>query len=389
MCASAAVSADPPSRKSIDQLPSVKDLPDPFLFNDGSRVQSPADWPKRRLEILQATLAYEYGELPPAAGNVKADVISSGPTTRPSEMPGATESTIKLMMGPEGKVSTHLVLTIPATTGAHQPPFPVILKGDLCWGRVKPEYAAAIVNRGYILAEFDRTDFAIDRKGVRTGGVYDAYPDFTGGALAAWAWGYHRCVDYLLTRPDIVNAKQIAITGHSRGGKATLLAGATDERIALTAPNDSGCGGCGCYRFQPPDVKTEDLARITTVFPYWFEPRFNEFAEHLDKLPIDQHEVKALIAPRAFFETAALGDLWANPQGTQQTHVAAREVFAFLGVPDKIGIAWREGKHDQNLLDFQALLDFADLQFFGRTTGRKFDERAFAELPKAYEWKRP
>jgi hypothetical protein len=375
-----------PQRKPLADLPAVKDLPDPFLFNDGSRVQSPADWARRRKEIVEAVLTYEYGRLPPAADNVKAEVLSTGPTTRPAEMPGAREETLKLTMGPSNGVSTHLVLTIPATSEAHRPPFPVIVKGDLCWGRVIPASAATVVNRGYILAEFDRTEIAIDRKGVRSGGVYDAYPDFKGGALSAWAWGYHRCIDYLLTRPD-VDGKRIAITGHSRGGKATLVAGITDERIALVAPNDSGCGGCGCYRYQAP--KSETIEMITKSFPYWFEPGFPEFIGHVDQLPIDQHSLKAAVAPRAIFETEALADLHANPEGSQVTHAAAKEVYEFLGIPQKIGIVYREGKHDQMTSDFEALVDFADFQFYGRRGERKFDELPFKEAAKMYAWKRP
>ena len=79
--------------------------------------------------------------------------------------------------------------------------------------------------------------------------------------------------------------------------------------------------------------------------------------------PFDQHELKAAVAPRPFFETEALGDLWANPEGSQVTHTAAREAYTFLGIPEKIGIVYREGKHDQMTSDFEALLDFADFQF--------------------------
>jgi hypothetical protein len=193
-------------------------------------------------------------------------------------------------------------------------------------------------------------------------------------------------VDYLLTRAD-VDPKHIAITGHSRGGKTVLLAGALDERIALTAPNDSGCGGCGCYRVM--GSKAETLEMITRNFPYWFEPHFAEFAGHEDRLPIDQHSVKALLAPRALLETEALADLHANPQGSQQTFLAAREVFEFLGAADQIGIGWREGQHDHTITDWTALLDFADWRFFGKRPGRSFGTLAFPQSPKIYDWAKP
>ena len=375
-------------RKPLDQLPSIKDLPDPFLFADGSRVKSLEDWSRRRKELIDLVLAYEYGELPPAISNVTAKVLSAGPTTRPAEMPGATESTVLLSMGPEQKILLHLHITIPAPPASAnaEVKFPVIVRGDLGWGAVKPEISAAVIQRGYILIQFDRTELAIDQKATLTGGVYTAWPDYSGSAMSAWAWGYQRVVDYVLTRPD-VDAKHIAITGHSRGGKAVLLAGAIDERIALVAPNASGCGGCGCYRFQAP--KSEAIENITKNFPYWFEARFTDFIGHVDRLPFDQHSIKALVAPRAFLETSGLGDLWANPEGSQQSWLAAREVFDFLGAKDQMGIAWRAGIHEHNLRDWSALLDFADWRFFGKKPERAFDTLAYPRSERRFTWGRP
>lgn len=374
-------------RKPLEQLPRIAELPDPFLMADGSRVKSVEDWGRRRKELIDLVLTYEYGELPPLVTNVKGTVVDAGPTTRPAEMPGAIESHVRLSMGPEEKIRLNLHLIIPAApVGKTDAKFPVIVRGDLGWGAVKPEISAAVVQRGYILVQFDRTELAIDKKETRTGGVYAAWPDYEGSAMSAWAWGYERVIDYLLTRSD-VDAKRIAITGHSRGGKAVLLAGALDERIALVAPNDSGCGGCGCYRFQAP--KSEAIENITKNFPYWFEPHFAEFIGHVDQLPFDQHSIKALVAPRAFMETAALGDLWANPEGSQQTWIAAREVFDFLGARDQIGIAWREGKHEHNIRDWTALLDFADWRFYGMKPERAFDTLAFPESTKRFGWRKP
>src|SRR5260221_10071335 len=100
--------ADPPQRKPIDQLPSIKELPDPFVFNDGSRLKSPDDWTRRRKELVDLTLTYEYGALPPAIDNLKATVASLTPTTRPSEMPRAAEPHILLTMGAGATAKLHL-----------------------------------------------------------------------------------------------------------------------------------------------------------------------------------------------------------------------------------------------------------------------------------------
>ncbi|MGE5610131.1 MAG: alpha/beta hydrolase family protein [Bacillota bacterium] len=361
----------------IDQLPVVQELPNPFVMDDGSPVRSKEDWARRRAELKESILYYEYGRMAPPPGNVRAEVLSS----TANDQLGAVEKKILLTMGPGSKVSTHLELTIPTGKG----PFPVIITGDLGWGKKPLPIQGMVAKRGYILAEFDRTEIAPDSKD-RTQGVYPVYPEYDWGAVSAWAWGFHRVVDYLITQ-DYVDASRIIVTGHSRGGKATLLAGATDDRIALTAPNNSGCGGAGCYRFQAE--KSERIEDILKNFPFWFSPRFGQFIGKTDRLPFDQHSLKALVAPRALLSTEALGDLWANPEGTQQSHLAAKEVFNFLGAGDRIGIYYREGKHEHNEGDWTVLMDFADRVLLHKTVERKFDELAYPNSRPAYKWTMP
>jgi hypothetical protein len=362
-----------------DELPAIKELPDPFLMNDGLRVKTKEDWQRRREELKKLILDYEYGHLDHITGIPKGTEISS----KPSEILNATERQILLSLNRDGKeISVHLDLTIPAGKG----PFPVIIVGDLNWGKAKPAIQAEVIKRGYVLAEFDRTEFAPDSKDQTTG-VYAAFgnPD-GGGALVAWAWGFHRVIDYLTTQ-GYIDQSHIAITGHSRGGKGVLLAGALDDRVALTCPNGSGCGGAGCYRFQA--AKSEQIQDIVKNFPFWFQPQFNQFVGKVDRLPFDQHSIKALVAPRALFSTEALDDLWANPEGTQQSYLAAKEVYEFLGVSDKIGIHFRQGKHEHNLEDWTALLNFADAQFFNKKSDQKFDALAFPNSPKSFSWSAP
>jgi hypothetical protein len=359
---------------SVDQLPAIAELPNPFVFDDGSQMKTAADWPKRRQEIFEKVMYYEYGRMPAAPGNVEGEEVFSAKNADLN----ASEKTIRLAMGPGHKIVFGVLLTIPNGKG----PFPVIIDGDGCWGRIKEPIRKLVIERGYILAEFDRTQITLDAKGPRNGAQL-VYPEYDWSALCSWAWGYHRVVDYL-EKQSYVDAKKIAVTGHSRGGKTTLVAGATDERIALTAPNDSGCGGCGCYRYQAQ--KSEDIVAITKNFPHWFSPRFPEFIGKIDRLPFDQHSVKALVAPRALLETEALGDLWANPEGSQVTYSAAKEVYTFLGAENRIGIVYREGKHEHTLGDWTALLDFADQQLKGLKVDRKFDQLAFPNAPKPWSW---
>ena len=258
-----------------------------------SASESSTDWAARRKELAELVQAYEYGHLPPSVPikEIKATELA----TRVVPETGATEKRLILNIGSAGIIKTHLDLTLPPGKG----PFPVIVRGDLGWHKLKDPILAEAVKRGYAVAEFDRTDFAADKNNVRDG-IYLQYPDTDAGAVAAWAWGFHRVTDYLLML-DAIDKDRVIVTGHSRGGKAVLLAGALDERVALTVPNNSGCGGAGCYRLQAP--KSEDIAAITKNFPYWFHPQFRQFIGKVDRLPIDQHSVKALVAPRALLST--------------------------------------------------------------------------------------
>ena len=225
----------------VDKLPAIPQLPDPFLFPDGSRVKTAADWGRRREQIKSLILDYEYGHLPPSPGNVAGKVKENY-----QNPDGSTEQNIHLTFGPEGQsMSLDVFLTVPAGKG----PFPVIVKGDLCWERVKSEIVADVVKRGYALAEFDRTRIAPDDKTYRAAGIYKLHPEADGGDLAAWAWGFSRVIDYLATL-DSIDKTKIIVTGHSRGGKAGYAVGTghLDERAAMVVPNGSPRAERGCFR---------------------------------------------------------------------------------------------------------------------------------------------
>ncbi len=359
-----------------DDLPPVRELPDPFMRPDGKRIISPREWKSLREHWLKLVLHYEYGELPPKPRGVRAEMVEE------TDLPDlkAVRTEYRLHIEAPVPLSTRLLLFRPRRRGK----MPVIVDGDLGWGEPKGEIVQAVIERHEVLAFFDRTQIAPDS--AERKGVYEAYPHYEGGRLAAWAWGYHRVIDFLLTQP-YVHPKRIVVTGHSRGGKTALLAGATDERIALTAPNNSGCGGAGCYRYQAQGSET--IADILHNFPFWFHPRFAQFIGKVERLPFDQHIVKALVAPRAQLSTEALADLWANPEGTQVTYLAAKEVYRFLGAEQRIGIWFREGGHEHSLADWQALLDFADWQLLNKPPTRAFDRLAFPPREGVYSWHAP
>ena len=354
------------------------ELPDPFRLNNGERVRSPEDWRPRRQEIHDLIVGIEYSGLPPVPPETRWEELHS---TTVNWLDGARYVSCRVLTGPERPFTFLLYVLVPPGDG----PFPVVLNGDGCWRYVTDAVTEEVLRRGMILAQFNRVEIVPDAySSDRTSGLYEVCPEGSYGALAAWAWGYHRCVD-VLAGMDFVDASRIAITGHSRGGKTVLLAGATDERIALTCANNSGSGGAGCYRFQGPDSET--LADTMRMIPYWFGPRLSEFVGREEQLPFDQHFLKVLIAPRALLTAEALGDLWANPTGTWQTHAAVGEVYRFLGAEDRLGIRYRDGGHDHGLADWGAFPDFMDWQLRDGPVPSGLNRNPFPNLPPVFSWK--
>jgi len=361
-----------------EDFPAVEKLPDPFLFLDGSRVRSKEDWARRRAEIQDLILRIQYGHLPPAPKNVKLkrlfaqEMLNDGTTRLEKHV---------LSMGPQNRMRAQLDLYFPAKM---QGPCPVILR--VGWGC---PIISEVNERGYIFAGFGPDRFDRSEMGKpRPGAVERFYPENDGGTLAAWAWGASRMLDYLETLPQ-VDASKVIITGHSRCGKAAILAGAVDERFAMVVPNGSGCGGLGLYRILGPDC--EDLEAITQPerWQEWFHKNFRDYAGKEAHLPFDQHFMRALVAPRPVLNTDGTDDTWANPIGEQINYLAAQPVYDFLGVPKRNGIHFRSGGHGHNEEDFRALLDFADWHLFGKKPKTEFNKLPFPEHRLEVDWETP
>ena len=198
---------------------------------------------------------------------------------------------------------------------------------------------AAVLRRGYAIATYHYQDTGEDTIGrqldgswsFRTTRFFPAYPGYDWGLAAGWAWGLSRAVDFLVGEQDVDRGKIVAI-GHSRIGKAVLIAGAFDERLALVAPAGSGAGGTGAYRFNgPAHGGREGLADMMRKYPNWFSPNLYPFANDVDKLPFDQHWFIALAAPRAFISLEGAEDQNCVTNATKQAWLGAMPAYALLG----------------------------------------------------------
>lgn len=386
-------------------------LPDPLVMQNGDKVTDAEMWTRRRRpEILRLFETHVYGKAPGRPKAMSFDVFDDdaqalgGLATR-------KQITIRFTDKPDGP-SMDLLLYLPNSAKKPTPVFLLLnfqgnhainadagIKLSDRWMREGGEgvvdHRATEASRGAAKSRFPLEEILKHGYGLATAyygdldpdvddgfqnGVHGAFdtlvdgkrPPDAWGAIGAWAWGLSRAMDYLQTDKD-VDGRRVVVLGHSRLGKTALWAGAQDERFAIVISNDSGCGGAALSR----RCFGETVERINTLFPHWFCRNFRRYMGRESELPVDQHMLIALVAPRPVYVASAEEDRWADPRGEFLGAKGADPVYRLLGtgglavsdmpgvnspVRSTIGYHIRNGKHDLNDDDWKQYMEFADLQ---------------------------
>jgi len=389
------------------------DLPNLMISSEGRMINTVAGWENiRRPEILSAFETQVYGKIPQKPIIVAFNILEES-----HEALGgiATRKQIAIDITlDDASITLQLLLYIPKEVVTPAPAFlglnfygnhtihpdTNILITD-SWVRNNEEFhitankatAASrgvrqnrwpveqIIHAGYALGVMYYGDIDPDYDDGFENGIHALFHQQNSppkadewGSLAAWAWGLSRGWDYLAT--DVaIDENRVAVMGHSRLGKAALWAGASDPRFALVISNNSGCGGAALSRRQ----FGETVKRINTNFPHWFCDNFTQYNDKEAELPIDQHMLIALMAPRPVYVASAAEDLWADPKGEYLSAYHATPAFKLYdleGLPSStppdvnspladthVGYHIRTGKHDVTTYDWEQYIQFADLHF--------------------------
>jgi hypothetical protein len=387
-------------------------LPDPLVTENGTRIQTASAWNQiRRPELLSIFSHEMFGAVPGRPAKMEFDVTSDVPDAL-NGLARRKEVTIRLAAeAGKNNAEVKVLIYLPAKS---KNPVPVFLGYNFygnhtvqddpgitlstSWmrsnsamgikenrateasrGKSSQRWAVEmILKRGYGLVTAYYGDIDPDFHDGWENGVHPLFyresqkaPEpHQWGSIAAWAWGLSRIMDYLETDAHVAWNK-VTVMGHSRLGKTSLWAGATDTRFAMVISNNSGCGGAALSR----RAFGETVRQINSSFPHWFCGNFAFYNDRESLLPIDQHQLIALMAPRPVYIASAQEDQWADPKGEFLSGVHADPVYRLLGkngisetempevnqpVGDTIGYHMRSGKHNVTDFDWEQYLRFAD-----------------------------
>jgi hypothetical protein len=356
-------------------------LPAVLSTSNGKTIKKSKDWEElRRPEVLELFTTQVYGRIPETPFLQSIKVVKVDPNAMEGK---ATLKLVDITISANDKTLTiHLGLFVPNSQPKPVPAFLLICnrpKSNIDFTREKKSDfwpAEQQVDRGYAAAAFWNDDVDPDQHDNFQNGIHgllDAQrtPE-SWGTLAAWAWGASRCMDYLVT-DKMINPEKIALVGHSRGAKTALWAGANDTRFAMIVSNEAGCGGTSLSKRK----YGETIALINKGFPHWFCGNFKSYNQKEEQLPLDQHMLLALIAPRPLYIASAEKDLWGDPVGQYLALWFAAPVYKLYDPSSNLpkllpmvntpvisrNLAYhvRDGLHNLTLKDWNWFMDFGDV----------------------------
>ncbi|MDB4582010.1 acetylxylan esterase [Draconibacterium sp.] len=358
-------------------------LPEILKTQTGKKIRSTKEWENiRRPEILKLFEDNVYGQVPKDFDKISFELKNEDKNAMNGK--ATLKEVVISVSRKQQTVSINLLLFTPNRIKKAVPVFLVInhrgirtmdvtrVNKDGFWP------AEEVIIAGYGIAGFDVKDVAPDDTANFRKGVLELYPEqlrMNNGmrALGAWGWGASRAIDYFETDSS-VDAKKIITVGHSRGGKASLWCGAQDNRVAIAISNDSGNSGAALSRRNFGE-SVKDILRFT----HWFCPNYKQYADSEDKLPVDQHMLLALMAPRGVYVASAAEDSWADPKGQYLSLLEAQAAYHLYGIKSNFppempevnkqitqshtGFHNREGKHNMTPYDWQQYIKFANSYF--------------------------
>jgi hypothetical protein len=393
-------------------------LPDPLVMRSGARVRDAKMWfNERRPEILELYRSQVFGRGPAMQGKLEFEVTG---VDRAALGGKAVRKLVTIWPIGRSGPRMNLLVYLPAGPKKPSPLFVglgfagnqtvssdpgVPLAEEWTRDPTTNEYVkrrASEDSRGRFAARWQLDKILAHGYGLATAYYGDIEPDFVGGfrygirplflrpgqidpapdewgAIGAWAWGLSRAMDYLETDRD-VDARRVAVIGHSRLGKTALWAGAQDTRFSIVISNESGEGGAAITRRD----FGERIADLNARFPHWFCGNFKKYDNRESDLPVDAHMLLALIAPRPLYVASASEDLWSDPRGEFLAAVGASPVYELLGktglgtdempaiehpIMHTVAYHIRAGKHDVTAYDWEQYLKFADMQW-SATSGK-------------------
>lgn len=329
----------------FDAIPSIPFLPNPLMLDEGGKnipVKTRTQWEQQRKYFREQVRHLISGTFPEPPKNMKAKILEE----RIEE--NVKIQLIELSFREDDKVK----LTIEVLTPPGEGPFPVFMSQ---WNH--RGWAQIAVRRGYMALLYAGADAKDDTREYLA-----LYPEHDWTTLMTRAWGAHRAVDYLYTLGN-VDKEKIAITGHSRNGKQSLLAAAFDARITAVITSSGGTGGEVPYRYTDNRHYNESIEFLYSRRTHWGHPRIRFYAGREHKMPIDQTSLMALIAPNALLLSSSVREGDGDPWAIEQAYHSLRSVYKFLDVPEKLSIRLRDGEHAVEARDIEEYMDWLDIQF--------------------------